>query len=205
MSRRKPPKKKGLLSPGFAPLYEDVLKTDAVRSLAPAVFKFYIVACSLCKPWTNGAVPLARSVLKEFGIVSGYAINHAINTLIERELIVRTRKARPRHAALYGVNHLPLNIEAMTKAGASERSTPSGERTECANQTPSDTWTENLVRSADRGSSAQRTELALNSPDSVRSADCIPPFQAVDSVRSADASKILPGPPGSDAGSDHAS
>lgn len=191
--------KKGQLKPGYAPLYEDILKADAVRTLSPAVFKFYVVACALCKPWSNGAVPFVRSVLKEFGIGSGYAINHAITTLIELKLIVRTRKARPKHAALYGVTHLPLDRDAMKRARASDPDdspTPSGERTECVNLTPSNIRTECSVRPADREPSAQRTELTQNGALSVRSADRIPPFSASLSVRSADTSKILPCPTG---------
>ena len=199
MSRRARQKKAGKLEPGFSPLYEDALKTEMVRTLSPAVFKFYIVACALSKPWNNGAVPLVRSVLKEFGIVSGYAINHAITDLLERKLIVRTQKARPRHAALYGVTHLPLNHEAMLKKGIrvpDGRSTPSVERTECENLTPSTMQTECSVRSADREWSAQRTELTPNDGNSVRPADRIPPFSASHSVRSADTSKNLPGATG---------
>lgn len=195
MSRRNR-KPKGKLGDGWAPLYENILSTEAVRTLSPAVFKFYIVTCALCKPWCNGAVPLVRSVLREFGIVSGYAINHAITTLLALKLIVRTRNARPKHAALYGVTHLPLNLEAMKKAQArdpDEGSTPSAQRTEYGDLTPSNIQTECSVRPADREPSAQRTELTQNDAHSVRSADRIRPFSPPDSVRSADPSKILPG------------
>jgi hypothetical protein len=117
-------------------------RSCARRRFAPwslADFKHYIVVTVLCKPWLNGAVPLARSVLADFGLTSSDTTNRSIQNLIARGLIVRTRAARPRHAALYGVCHMPLNGDAMKKAGARD-----------PRETLSDTRTENSVRSPDR-------------------------------------------------------
>ena len=202
--------KQGKLGRDWAPLYENVLATEAVRTLPLAHFKLYITICALCKPWLNGAVPLSRKVLKEsFGILSGRTINRALSDLIERKLIVRTRKARPRHAALYGVVHLPLNHDAMKKAGAHDSgdgsSTPSSGRTETADLTPSTYWTENSVLPQDRETYHHRTELTQKSTHSVLPQDRIRRFSTPNSVLPQDTSKNLPGPPGSHAGSDHGS
>jgi hypothetical protein len=118
-------KKSGIkLPPGWAPLYEKTLQADAVRTLSSFQFRVYVVALALCKPWSNGAVPLVRSVLVKFGITSNGAAARAIAELVKRELLIRTRKARPKHAAMYGVKHLPLNAEAMRKAGIRVPSDP---------------------------------------------------------------------------------
>jgi len=203
-------KKQGKLGRDWAPLYENVLATEAVRTLPLAHYKLYITVCALCKPWLNGAIPLSRRVLKEsFGILSGCTINRAVADLLERGLIVRTRKARPRHAALYGVVHLALNSDAMKKAGAHDpgdgSSTPSCSRTETAKATPSNTWTEFSVLQQDREGYHRRTELVQKQVNSVLPQDRIRRFSAPNSVLPQDRSKNLPGPPGSDAGSDHAS
>ncbi|MGH2447224.1 MAG: hypothetical protein ACRDFS_01260, partial [Chloroflexota bacterium] len=118
MSRRDR-KKAGQLPPGWSPLYENVLATDAVRTLPPAFYRVYVVACAFCKPYINGAVPLARSQMRRLGVTSSRTMTRAIAELIARKLIVCTKPARPRHAALYGVTHLPLSIPAMEKAGIS--------------------------------------------------------------------------------------
>jgi hypothetical protein len=105
------------LAPGWTPLYERTLQTDAVRTLSAFQFRVYIVALALCKPWKNGAVPLVRGVMVKSGITSNGAAARAIAELLNRRLLVRTRKARPKHAAMYGVTHLPLDAEAMREAG----------------------------------------------------------------------------------------
>ena len=201
MRRRGRNNGKGSLGRDFAPLYEPVLRAEAVRTLPLADFKYFMVLTALCKPWNNGAVPLARSVLQGFGLISSDTTNRAIGNLLERGLIVRTRTARPRHAALYGVSHLPLNIEAMNKVGARDPgSTPSAPRTETEPETPSDSRTEISVRSADRESPHHRTELTPKQPDSVRPSDRIRPISTPNSVRPPDTSKNLPsgtGPNGS--------
>ncbi len=184
MSRRDR-KKKGTLGRDFAPLYEPILRTEVVRTLELADFKHYIVLTALCKPWLNGAVPLARSVLADFGLTSGDTTSRSIQNLITRGLIVRTRPARPRHAAMYGVCHLPLNEVAMAKVGARDpRNTPSDHRTKIS------------VRSPDRETPYHRTELANMGGNSVRSPDLIPHVSASNSVRSPDTSKNLPCAPG---------
>jgi hypothetical protein len=180
-TRMKPKKRKqGSLGKGFAPLYENVLKSEPVRTLPLVTYKLFNTLTGLCKPWNNGAVPLCRSVLRDFGILSGDTTSRSITLLIERGLIVRTRKARPRHAALYGVCHLPLNAEAMKKTGARTPSTPSVQRTE------------NSVRPTDRESVAPRTELDVNYSDSVRPTDRVGPVLTSNSVRPTDPSKNLP-------------
>lgn len=209
MSRRDR-QKQGKLGRDWAPLYENVLATEAVRTLPLAHYKLYITISALCKPWLNGAVPLSRRVLKEsFGILSGCTINRALADLIERKLIVRTRKARPRHAALYGVVHLALNHDAMKKAGAHDpgdgSSTPSCSRTETATPTPSNMRTEFSVLPQDRERYHHRTELTQKSTHSVLPQDRIKRFSTSNSVLPQDQSKNLPGPPGSAAGSDHGS
>jgi hypothetical protein len=195
VSRRDRHKKQGKLGRDWAPLYENVLTTEAVKTLEPACFKIYIVACALCKPWLNGAVPFSRKVLREsFGVLSSDTISRAIAELIKRGLIVRTREARPRHAALYGVTHLPLKLEAMKKAGIG--TTQSDERTETDKSTPSNMQSEFSDRPSDRMLSDHRTELTQNGDYSDRPSDRIRPFSTSNSDRPSVPSKILPGPPG---------
>jgi hypothetical protein len=122
-------------------------------------------------------------VLAGFGLISGDSTTRAIAELLKRGLIVRPLKARPRHAALYGVSHMPLNVDAMSKAGARD-----------PRSTPSDGRTENSDRPPDRETRHHRTELTQKQPNSVRPADRIRAFSASNPDRPSDQSKNLPCP-----------
>ena len=125
MSRRDRKKRgKGSLGRDWAPLPEPVMRTEAVRTLPYSAFKVWTVAVVLCKPWLNGAVPLTRSVLVQFGLTNSQATTAAIKLLLVRRLLMQTRKAISRHYALFGVTHLPFNEYPMKKAGAHEKHAP---------------------------------------------------------------------------------
>ena len=179
MSHRKS-RKQGKLGRDFAPLYEPVLRSKAVRDLPLAEYKHYITLTALCKPWNNGAVPLARSVLRDFGLTSSCSTNRAIANLLKLGLIVRTRPARPRYAALYGVAHLPLDADAMKKAGA-----------RAPRATPSDGGTKDSVPPQDQETPHHRTELTQTQPDSVQPQDRVGPVSPANSVLPQDTSKNL--------------
>lgn len=213
MSRRK--RQVGTLGHGWVPLHENILKTEAVRTLPAATFKLFIVVTVLCKPWLNGAVPLARSVLKGFGITAHRTVTDGIEDLIARGLLVRTRKPRPRHAALYGVAHLPLHAEAMAKCEASDprRSvTPPQREAEITSATPprieaeiQPTTRPNIEAeiSALHGGGDwphSEAELAEKSIDSASQVGRISPFSPINSASPVGTSKIYAMSPGANGG-----
>lgn len=120
MSR--PRKRKHKLPPGkFASIPVEHLK-HAAAILSACELRVWLALCAQSQPWSNGTAKLCRTVVKEFSLGSWTTVSDAIPKLIEAKLIKRTRKARPRHCALYGVTHMPLNYDAMEKANAVEDS-----------------------------------------------------------------------------------
>lgn len=118
MSR--PRKRKYKLPPGkFASIPVDKLK-EAAALLSACELRIWLAICAQSQPWSNGTAKLCRTVVKEFSLGSWTTVSAATEKLIKAGLIVRTRKARPRHCALYGVTHLSLNHEALEKANAVE-------------------------------------------------------------------------------------
>lgn len=83
-------------------------------------FRVWFALCMQNQHWSNGTGKLCRSVIREFHLGSQRAVTAATKTLLERNYIVRTRSARQRVCALYGVTHLPLNLDALSKAGLTE-------------------------------------------------------------------------------------
>jgi hypothetical protein len=131
----------------------------------------------------DGAVPLVRSVLPKFGLNSNRNTNRAIATLLRKGLIVRTRAARPKHAALYGVSHFALNADAMKKAGAWD-----------PRVTPSHTGADISVPQVDPEPTYYGTESARETPHSVPPWVRVNSTSAADSVPAVDTSKNLPCP-----------
>jgi hypothetical protein len=116
----RPRKRKYKLPPGkFASIPVDKLK-EAAALLSACELRVWLAVCAQSQPWSNGTAKLCRSVVKEFHLGSWTTVSAATDKLIEAKLIVRTRKFRPRHCALYGVTHMPLNYDAMEKANAVE-------------------------------------------------------------------------------------
>jgi hypothetical protein len=115
------PKKRGYkLPPGkFASIPVDHLK-QAAGILSACELRVWLALCAQSQPWNNGTAKLCRSVVKEFHLGSWTTVSAATEKMIEAKLIVRTRKFRPRHCALYGVTHMALNRDAMDKASAVE-------------------------------------------------------------------------------------
>jgi hypothetical protein len=174
---RKQRGKKGSLGRDFAPLYEAIMRADAVRTLPLSAFKLWTVAVALCKPWSNGAVPLTRSVLVKFGLANSQAVTQGLAILIERGLIVQTRKAISRRCALFGVSHLPLNQDAMTKVGARE---PQDSRAR-GQSTSADC---SSVHESARGQSTNGKNSALVDCSSVQNTPISPSFVDCSSVTS---------------------
>ena len=185
MSRRDRQKRQNKLGNGWAPLYKATLASDPVKTLPLATYRVYITIVSFCDDYHNGIVPLSRKVLREYGITSVRTITRAVATLLERGLIVRTRAARPRHSALYGVSHRPLNLEAMRKIGARE---PGRTRT----QPESENSDSRVVRE----SGHRESELTQNTPDSDPAGVRVTPISQQNSDSRVVTSKNLPGPPG---------
>lgn len=115
------PRKRGYkLPPGkFASIPVDRLK-HAASVLSAGELRVWLAVCAQSQPWSNGTAKLCRSVVKEFHLGSWTTVSVATEKLIATKLIVRTRKFRPRHCALYGVTHMQLNRDAMDKANAVE-------------------------------------------------------------------------------------
>jgi hypothetical protein len=114
MSRHK---KKGHAPKGkYAQIPVEVSKAILAELSAPEL-RVWFCLCLQCQHWSNGTGKLCRSVIREFHLGSQRVVTAAIRKLIENGHVVRTRKARQRVCALYGVTHLPLNADAMAKEG----------------------------------------------------------------------------------------
>lgn len=113
------PRKRGYkLPPGkFASIPVDKLKS-AAGILSACELRVWLAVCAQSQPWSNGTAKLCRSVVTEFHLGSWTTVTAAVKKLIAAKLIVRTRKFRPRHCALYGVTHMRLNQDAMAKENA---------------------------------------------------------------------------------------
>jgi DNA-binding MarR family transcriptional regulator len=97
-----------------------VIAKEALGILSAPEFRVWFALCSQNQHWANGTGKLCRSVIREFHLGSQRVVTAATKTLLERNYIVRTRSARQRVCALYGVTHEALNTDAMAKAGFSE-------------------------------------------------------------------------------------
>jgi hypothetical protein len=102
----------------FIPLPVEAAKAASCASTAPE-FRVYVCIAAQCQPWSNGTAMLVRPVIKEWKLGSFRTVASAVRKLLAAGLIVRTRKATQHKAALYGVTHLPLNLDALAKAGVS--------------------------------------------------------------------------------------
>lgn len=100
----------------YAQIPVDVSKAVLAQLSAPE-FRVWFSLCLQCQHWSNGTGKLCRSVIREFHLGSQRVVTAATRKLLESGYIVRTRKAKQRTCALYGVTHLPLNYDAMEKAG----------------------------------------------------------------------------------------
>jgi hypothetical protein len=88
--------------------------------LSATEFRVWFALCLQNQHWSNGTGKLCRTVIREFHLGSQRDVTAATKTLIEHNYIVRTRAARQRVCALYGVIHLSLNLDALSKAGLTE-------------------------------------------------------------------------------------
>ena len=97
-----------------------VTAKQVMGALSAPEFRVWMALCLQNQQWSNGTGKLCRTVIREFHLGSQRVVTAATKTLIERKFIVRTRSARQRICALYGVTHLPLNTDALAKAGFTE-------------------------------------------------------------------------------------
>lgn len=93
---------------------------DVLAEFSAPEFRVWFVLCLQNQHWANGTGKLCRSVVREFHLGSQRVVTAATKKLIELKFIIRTRAARQRVCALYGVTHLPLNTDALSKAGLAE-------------------------------------------------------------------------------------
>jgi hypothetical protein len=110
---------------GFAPVgkYAQipvVTAKNVLAALSAPEFRVWFALCLQNQHWSNGTGKLCRSVIREFHLGSQRVVTAATKALLEMKVIVRTRKARQRTCALYGVIHLPLSLGALAKAGLSD-------------------------------------------------------------------------------------
>jgi hypothetical protein len=95
-----------------------VVPAKAVLSkLSATEFRVWFALCLQCQHWSNGTGKLCRSVIREFHLGSQRVVTAATKKLIDQGHIVKTRYARQRVCALYGVTHLPLNADALSSEG----------------------------------------------------------------------------------------
>lgn len=103
----------------FAQIPVSVSKA-VLAEVSATEFRVWFALCMQCQHWNNGCGMLCRSVIREFHLGSQRDVTAATKRLIERGRIVRTREAIQRKSALFGVTHLPLNVDALAKAGLSD-------------------------------------------------------------------------------------
>lgn len=133
MSRRS--RRRKTLPPGkFLTIPLPVAKT-ALGTLSGPEFRSFIAICAQSQPWSNGTAMLCRSVIREFSLGSARTVTEATKKMLEHGLIVQTRKAAQHRAAMFGVTHMPLNLDAMEKAGAAPLRTVSASNVEALKQT----------------------------------------------------------------------
>ncbi|WP_129648580.1 hypothetical protein [Peristeroidobacter agariperforans] len=184
MSR--PRKRRHRLPPGkFATIPVDHLKR-AAAILSASELRVWLALCAQSQPWSNGTAKLCRSVVKEFHLGSWTTVSDATQKLIDAKLIVRTRKFRPRHCALYGVTHMPLNYDAMEKANA----------VEAADQLATDSCSKTLATDPVARTNGGSSKLGQNTSDSLQRLYRIKGKNPADSLQVLYQSKTLPSPTG---------
>jgi hypothetical protein len=104
----------------FAPIPIKELK-ESLGALSCPEFRVWIALCAQSQRWCNGTAKLTLSVIREFHLGSKRNVSDATRKLIELGLVKRTRTARQRVCALYGVTHLALNADALAKEGVNIR------------------------------------------------------------------------------------
>jgi hypothetical protein len=118
MSRAGRSRHKKLPLAKFAPIPVDGIKFAASILTAPE-FRVWVCLCAQSQQWSNGTANLTRPVIREYHLGSTRTVTQAIRKLIESGLIVQTRKHRQHVCAMFGVTHLPANLDAMEKQGVS--------------------------------------------------------------------------------------
>lgn len=93
---------------------------DILAELSAPEFRVWFCLCLQSQHWSNGTGKLCRSVIREFHLGSQRVVTAATKALIEKGHVLRTRAARQRICALYGVTHLALNTDAMASEGLSD-------------------------------------------------------------------------------------
>lgn len=94
-----------------------VTAKNVLGVLSATEFRVWFALCLQNQHWSNGTGKLCRTVIREFHLGSQRDVTAATKTLMAGKHIIRTRSARQRVCALYGVTHLPLNTDALAKAG----------------------------------------------------------------------------------------
>ena len=161
-----------------------VNKAKAVlMELSAPEFRVWFALCLQCQHWSNGTGKLCRSVIREFHLGSQRVVTAATKKLIERGYIVKTRVARQRVCALFGVTHLPLNTDAMTRESMTETEIRSVLRHFAVivsdtkrGSANSDTTSEALNREIDNRGSAKPPEGALALPQGNRNGPFLDPL-----------------------------
>jgi hypothetical protein len=173
-----------------------------LSKLSATEFRVWFALCLQCQHWSNGTGKLCRSVIREFHLGSQRVVTAATKKLIEERHIIKTRSARQRVCALYGVTHLPLNADALADAGLDGEQIRATLRrfAECVSATNrgsanSATTTEALKDKTDIRGSAKHVEAPLVLPQGKR----IGPFSTPLALPQGNTSKNLPSGERSDA------
>ena len=182
----RPRKRAYKLPPGkFASIPVEKLKS-AAGVLSACELRVWLALCAQSQPWSNGTAKLCRSVVTEFHLGSWTTVSAAIKKLIAAKLIVRTRRFRPRHCALYGVTHIALNQDAMAKENAVEDT----------DQLATDRCSKTLATGAVASATAGSSESGQSGPDSLQRLYRIKGETPPDSLQVLYQSKTLPHPSG---------
>lgn len=183
MGRRK--KRPYKLAPGkFASIPVDLLKKAAGVLSAPEL-RVWLAICAQSQPWSNGTAKLCRSVVTEFHLGSWTTVTSATEKLIAEKLIVRTRRFRPRHCALYGVTHMALNADAMAKENAAE-----------PEELATDSCSKTLATPSVARTTAGCSKSGEKASDSLQRVERIEGFSPPNSLQTVYQSKTLPLPNG---------
>ena len=87
----------------FAKLPRAAMQSPAVATLNNLPFRVLTIAAAECTGFNNGNINLVRANLKQYGVHRSGAVQTAIDELIERGLLVKTRQGGLGSCSLYAV------------------------------------------------------------------------------------------------------
>lgn len=103
---------KGVRETGvFAMLPDEVLRSDACRTLPHPAYRMLVMVAAQYFGTNNGSLTLTRRTAAEYGLSNPHTIDASIRELLERCLLERTRPGSrlPPRAAMFAITWRPIN------------------------------------------------------------------------------------------------